>query len=135
MATFLRCATGGARALVLLSAMAVTFIQPGSAMAVSPNGSVVVHTDAGTVRGTQAKGVRSFLGIPYALPPVGELRWRPPQPAARWDGIRDASSFAPHCPQTATPFGVASASEDCLYLNVYAPSSRRPDGELAPVMV
>jgi para-nitrobenzyl esterase len=62
-----------------------------------------------------------FLGIPYAAPPVGDLRWRPPQPAARWHGVRAATKFAPHCPQSATPFGHASTSEDCLYLNVFAP--------------
>jgi para-nitrobenzyl esterase len=63
-----------------------------------------------------------YLGIPYAAPPVGALRWEPPHAAASWRGIRQATSFAPHCPQPASPFGVASTSEDCLYLNVFAPS-------------
>jgi para-nitrobenzyl esterase len=66
--------------------------------------------------------MNEFLGIPYAAPPVGDLRWRPPQPAAHWHGLRDATQFANHCPQVASPFGVASDTEDCLYLNVYTPA-------------
>jgi para-nitrobenzyl esterase len=74
-----------------------------------------------------------YLGIPYAAPPVGALRWQPPHPAASWRGIRAATSFAPHCPQPASPFGVASTSEDCLYLNVFAPADARARD--LPVMV
>lgn len=135
MATFLRCTTVWARLLVLLPAMAAAVVPTASAMADSPSRSAIVHTDRGVVRGTQAEGMRSFLGIPYAAPPVGDLRWRPPQPAAGWPGIRDATSFAPHCAQPATPFGVPSTSEDCLYLNVYTPTSPRPGVAFAPVMV
>jgi para-nitrobenzyl esterase len=76
--------------------------------------------------------VRSFLGVPYAAPPVGDLRWRPPQPFAHWSGVRPATAFGPHCAQPASPFGTASTSEDCLYLNVFAPA--RPMVG-APVMV
>jgi para-nitrobenzyl esterase len=95
--------------------------------------SPVVATAGGLLRGSTAGGTHEFLGIPYAAPPVGNLRWRPPQPAARWPGVRAATSFAPHCPQPGSPFGVASTSEDCLYLNVYAPAG----GHLGnrPVMV
>ncbi|HEX5496687.1 MAG TPA: carboxylesterase family protein [Mycobacteriales bacterium] len=90
-----------------------------------PGGSGrVVSTDRGAVRGTVATGMREFLGIPYAAAPVGNLRWRPPQPHARWSGVRDATRFAPHCAQPATPFGAASTSEDCLFLNVFAPAGR-----------
>jgi para-nitrobenzyl esterase len=74
-----------------------------------------------------------FLGIPYAAPPVGALRWRPPQPAAPWTGIRDATAFAPHCSQPPSGFGVASTSENCLYLNVYTPAGARTRD--LPVMV
>ena len=81
----------------------------------------VALTDRGPVRGVDTAGGREFLGIPYAAPPVGDLRWRAPRPPAPWVLPRDASQFAPHCSQVASPFGVASASEDCLYLNVYAP--------------
>jgi para-nitrobenzyl esterase len=64
---------------------------------------------------------------------VGALRWQPPRPAASWPGIREAARFAPHCPQSSSPFGLASASEDCLYLNVFAPA--RTSGRDLPVIV
>jgi para-nitrobenzyl esterase len=94
-------------------------------------GGPVVVTADGAVRGKTTGGMREFLGIPYAAAPVGPLRWRPPRPAARWRGIRQATSFAPHCPQPATPFGLASMSENCLYLNVFAPV-RRASGRRGP---
>src|SRR5580700_9135046 len=91
----------------------------------------VVGTANGAVRGLASGAVDEFLGIPYAAPPVGALRWQPPQPAASWPGVRDATQFAPHCPQVAGPFGQASTSEDCLYLNVFTPTG----GGRHPVMV
>ena len=100
----------------------------------SPGGDPVVGTTTGAVRGTSSGPVNEFLGIPYAAPPVGALRWQPPQPAARWSGVRDATQFAPHCPQPATPFGQASMSEDCLFLNVFTPSHKKA-GAHHPVMV
>jgi para-nitrobenzyl esterase len=95
----------------------------------------VVTIAGGVVRGKVTGGADEFLGIPYAAAPVGALRWRPPQPAARWKGERDATKFAPHCAQPASPFGVASSSEDCLYLNVFAPAGRKHGGDSHPVMV
>jgi para-nitrobenzyl esterase len=87
----------------------------------------VVSTANGAVRGLANGAVDEFLGIPYAAPPVGALRWQPPQPAASWSGVRDATQFAPHCPQPASPFGQASVSEDCLFLNVFTtPGSGHP---------
>src|SRR5580704_2472927 len=94
----------------------------------------VVDTANGAVRGLANGAVDEFLGIPYAAPPVGALRWRPPQPAASWPGIRDATQFALHCPQLPSPFGHASTSEDCLFLNVFTPSHRQA-GSHFPVMV
>src|SRR5580700_457738 len=87
---------------------------------------LMVTTAAGALRGKAAGAVDEFLGIPYAAPPVGSLRWRPPQPAAPWAGVRDATKFAPHCPQPASPFGQASTSEDCLFLNVFTPGNQKP---------
>ncbi len=92
-----------------------------------------MHTADGWVRGKTAGATAEYLGIPYAAPPVGALRWQPPQPAASWRGIREATSFAPHCAQPPSPFGVASTSEDCLYLNVFAPADAR--NRDLPVMV
>ncbi|HKW54214.1 MAG TPA: carboxylesterase family protein [Stellaceae bacterium] len=94
--------------------------------------SLTVSTDSGPVTGASTHTMREFLGIPYAAPPVGELRWQPPQAPVRWKKPRDATRFAPHCTQNASPFGVASASEDCLYLNVYTP---KDGGGNRPVMV
>jgi para-nitrobenzyl esterase len=93
-----------------------------------------VATVDGSVQGATVGATDQFLGIPYAAPPVGSLRWRAPQPDAHWSGVRRATAFAPHCPQTASEFGVASMSENCLYLNVYAPATDHEKGNL-PVMV
>jgi para-nitrobenzyl esterase len=92
-----------------------------------------VATADGAVRGKATAATDEYLGIPYAAPPVGALRWQPPRPAAPWHGVRQATSYAPHCPQPSSPFGAASTSEDCLYLNVFAPAGART-GNL-PVMV
>lgn len=101
--------------------------------------SVVVATDNGPIVGRRTETMNKFLGIPYAAPPAGHLRWRPPQPAARWHGLRDATEFADHCPQPASPFGLPSTTEDCLYLNVYTPAdhkNRHHEGRHGyPVMV
>ncbi len=95
--------------------------------------ALVVTTADGTLRGLQSRHMDSYLGIPYAAPPMGPLRWRPPQPPAHWPGIRAATKFAPHCAQPAGVFGRASMSENCLYLNVYAPAPKH--GNRLPVMV
>ena len=93
-------------------------------------------TEYGTVRGNVAEGMDEFLGIRYAAPPVGALRWQPPQPLARALFSHAATRFGPHCAQIATPFGTASTAEDCLYLNVYTPAGPRPaDARPLPVMV
>jgi para-nitrobenzyl esterase len=103
-----------------------------AAAGAGPARSPIVRTADGRVQGKTTEAMAEYLGIPYAAPPVGALRWQPPHPAAPWRGVRRATSFAPHCPQPASPFGVASTSENCLYLNVYAPAAARRD---LPVMV
>jgi para-nitrobenzyl esterase len=95
----------------------------------------VVRTADGAVRGMSTSAADEFLGIPYAAPPVGPLRWRPPQPAAPWAGVRDATAFAPHCAQSASPFGQASTSENCLFLNVFTPPGAARGNRSLPVMV
>ncbi|MGS2640818.1 carboxylesterase/lipase family protein [Streptosporangium sp. G12] len=100
-------------------------------------GDMTVRTDAGWVKGVRAGGQRLFQGIPYAAPPVGELRWRSPQAVAPWRGVRDAGAPGSRCAQVADKWGLpGSEAEDCLYLDVTAPAPARSVGNRPrPVMV
>jgi para-nitrobenzyl esterase len=96
-----------------------------------------VTTTAGVVQGTTVAdgAIRVFRGVPYAAPPVGALRWQPPQPAVPWTGVRDASKTGPACMQGKL-FGdivLPDLSEDCLTLNIHTPA--RTAGDRLPVMV
>jgi len=87
-----------------------------------------VKVESGLVEGALEDGLTVYRGIPFAAPPVGELRWRPPQPAAKWDGVKRADKFAPACMQGGPPTPSTAAqgpgmSEDCLYLNVWTPAT------------
>ncbi|MEX1032707.1 MAG: carboxylesterase family protein [Cellvibrionaceae bacterium] len=98
----------------------------------------VVETQLGAVRGETVSEVgvsaRIFRGIPYAAPPLGELRWQPPQPAESWDGVRDAVEWPNRCPQGESSMGAGGPiSEDCLYLNVVTAAESADDRR--PVMV
>jgi len=96
-----------------------------------------VKTNAGKVEGKQEGAVQVFLGIPYAAAPVGDLRWKPPAPAAKWRGVRKATEFGAHCMQGKVygdmNFRDPGGSEDCLFLNVWGPA--RTSGTKLPVMV
>ena len=96
-----------------------------------------VKIDSGKLKGAAANGVISFKGIPYAASPVGDLRWRPPQPVKPWSGVRPATEYGADCmqnpfPGDAAPLGVKPA-EDCLYVNVWVPA-QPPAKKLAVIM-
>ena len=86
----------------------------------------------GKLRGALVDGVRVFKGIPYAAPPVANLRWMPPQPAAAWNGVRAATEYGPHCAQIDPGilwFELDEFSEDCLNLNVWTPANHPLTGK------
>jgi len=111
------------------SRAALVFLASLLTLPVAAQTAAVVHAPAGAVSGIATGGVRAFKGIPYALPPVGSARWKPPTPATAWRGVRDASAFGPACyqphPRSISIYAddPATMSEDCLSLNVWAPES------------
>ena len=100
---------------------------------------VKAKIDSGVIAGSSDAGVNVFKGVPFAKPPIGELRWAPPQTPAKWNGEYDATQFKLPCPQTTNPDGktpngggvAGPTQEDCLYLNVWAPANAKN----APVML
>ncbi len=123
------------KALVLPAAMVFAAISVLSNALAGP----VIHTDKGDVEGAiKNPGVQSFLGIPFAAPPVGDLRWRAPQPAAAWPSVRTATAFSKDCIQEPEAYVPGPGfnnptSEDCLYLNIWRPAGAA--AKLLPVMV
>jgi len=143
----LRIQRPGGRAALLLSAL---FCLVALAPAQTKDAPPIVHIANGALRGSLQANTAIFKSIPFAAPPVGALRWRPPEPAANWKGLRDATQPAPYCMQNPTaldpfiqplaadygvnfPSQTVPTSEDCLYLNVYAPAG--PVKSPLPVMV
>ncbi|MHB8162874.1 MAG: carboxylesterase/lipase family protein [Methanoregula sp.] len=92
----------------------------------------IVKTEAGSVAGIQQDGLQVYHGIPFAAPPTGDLRWRPPAPVKPWDGVKEAKEYSATCPQPGSPAPL-NMSEDCLYLNVWTPAQGAD--EKLPVMV
>lgn len=128
---------GAAAALV---AAALGCLLPATLCTAANQPATRVDLPAGTIEGVKISvndtALLSFRGIPYAAPPVGELRWKPPQPLTAWAGVRDASQFGARCMQLAMfrmEFRSRAMSEDCLFLNVWTPSLSA--GEKLPVLV
>ena len=99
--------------------------------------SLIVQTSSGKIEGVIERGLYAFKGIPYAAPPVGELRWLPPQPAKPWTGVRQAKAYGTIAPQQVValpgvPLEPEPQSEDCLFLNIFSPGL---DEGRKPVMV
>ena len=121
------------RNLILL-AIGLVFAFSGSALTANDT----VRVEGGLISGSVDDGVRSYKGIPFAAPPVGELRWKAPQPVAAWEGVRECNDFGPDCPQAPYPqsslyySAPRKQSEDCLYLNVWTAAKA---AEKRPVMV
>src|SRR6185503_16931816 len=115
----------GSAAVAIAALMSVAIAQP-------------VKTEGGLVEGAVKDGIAIYKGIPFGAPPVGDLRWHAPVPAAPWDGIKKTDHFAPACPQDQSMnafigFPVLPLSEDCLYLNIWSPA--KTHGDRLPVMV
>ncbi|MGP3983582.1 carboxylesterase/lipase family protein [Streptomyces sp. KR80] len=121
--------------MLCLAALFAQILPATAAPAASSSPRPIVAIDDGRLAGRIHDGAERFLGIPYAAPPVGNLRFRPPQRPQRWSGVRDATEQAPACLQF-SPHGLRdpeAVSEDCLYLDVYRPRKARP-GDRLPVL-
>lgn len=123
------------RSLVLFGVLATAL--PLCAQSSTTQATLQIKTSAGTVEGKDSGPVKTFLGIPYAAPPVGDLRWKPPVSAAKWTGVRKATEFGARCMQAPVfddmVFRDPGGSEDCLSLNVWVPTQASP--AKLPVMV
>ncbi|MFN0088379.1 MAG: carboxylesterase/lipase family protein [Blastocatellia bacterium] len=121
---------------VALALFAGLSTRSSSGGAAAPKGEVRV--EGGLISGTEIEGVRIYKGVPFAAPPSGEMRWKPPQPVVAWQGVRECSEFGPDCPQAPYPqlslyySAPRKQSEDCLYLNVWTAAR---ESEKRPVMV
>lgn len=132
---------GGGVPMIVWLVLTASILVAGAAAGCGPAGVEKVELDSGPVKGikeqVQGKDIWVFKGIPYAAPPVGELRWKPPQPVTPWKEARVCDSFGPSCPQPLQQgtfyLDVGPMAEDCLYLNVWTPAESSEDR--LPVMV
>ncbi|MFC0397268.1 carboxylesterase/lipase family protein [Paraburkholderia rhizosphaerae] len=124
-------------ALTIVASLVAAWVHTASAHPPTKHGEPeVIEIDSGALIGTTVRDAVAYLGIPYAAPPVGNLRWRPPQPPVRWKGSLHADHFGHTCAQN-TDYGVfssASMNEDCLNLNVYTPPGASTRRSRLPVM-
>jgi para-nitrobenzyl esterase len=132
-ASFVRSALGWAAACIGMTCAACSGGSTKSSAGAPPAADsgaagqdVVTVPNVGMIAGSKTATMRSFEGIPYAAPPVGPLRWKAPQKAAPLTGVLDATKFGSGCVQDQNPFGTGSTNEDCLFLNVYAPTGNGP---------
>jgi len=128
--------------IAILSVLMVCLVIVGISAGLSQNESpsTIVKTDAGLISGFPQDNIRVFHGIPFAAPPIGELRWKPPAPVTPWEGVKETKEYSATCPQRVSTGKAPSSgseplnmSEDCLYLNVWTPA--KSDDEKLPVMV
>ena len=122
---------------VLVAGLALSCVLPSAAADAGHDKNLRIKTKQGKIEGKAEGAVRTFLGIPFAAPPVGPLRWKPPVPAAKWKGVRQATEFGSHCMQPQLyadmVFRDPGPSEDCLTLNVWTPAGDK--NAKLPVMV
>ncbi|MDD1727509.1 MAG: carboxylesterase family protein [Methanospirillum sp.] len=120
---------------VISSVLVICLLIIGFSAGSTQNGSEhgVVKTDAGSISGIQENGLRVYLGIPFAAPPTGDLRWKPPAPVKPWNGVKETKAYCLACPQPIAADPSLNMSEDCLYLNVWTPA--KSADEKLPVMV
>lgn len=125
------------RKLLIYTLLAALSLSSAVAQFLTGGQSPQVKTVNGILEGTEDSGIRVFKGVPFAAPPVGDLRWKAPQPVANWQGIRDAKEFGPQAMQKTLfsdmMFRTKQISEDCLYLNVW--TSACSSGDKLPVLV
>ncbi|WP_159979645.1 MULTISPECIES: carboxylesterase/lipase family protein [unclassified Novosphingobium] len=125
--------------LLSLLALAAAALPASASQGVPGDAYPIVTTQPGKLEGKRGGGIESFLGVPFAAPPIGALRWRAPQPVAPWQGLRKADEYGPDCMQWGldeppTPAYLRPTSEDCLTLNLWRPNGTKRTGKL-PVMV
>jgi para-nitrobenzyl esterase len=129
--------SGAPMKVIIIARYLSVFVAIAMALPALSQSAPQVKTRTGIVEGKDDGVVHAFLGIPYAVPPVGDRRWKPPVPAAKWSGVRKATEFGPHCLQGNVfgdmVFRDSGGSEDCLTLNVWVPA--KPSSAKLPVMV